>query len=172
MEKQNNNIKLIIICVVLVIVLGLLYLYKGDKKDKTVDEKEISYNLLEDYSRFFTVNSCIYKYFSYLSSKDTDSLLKVLDKKFIDSNNINEDNIFEKTLDLNAYYSFTSKKIYYKVLTEGYIEYYVFGYAEEENLNSDRIKDDYYFIVVFDEKNSTFSITPIDSELFEEVRNG
>lgn len=169
MEKKKDYTLLILICIILLCVLSLFYLY-NDKDNNSKEDKRDNYVLLKDYSRFFTINSCIYKYFSYLSNKDTDSLLKVLDSNYLLENNINSDNIYTKTLDLNSYYSFISKKIYYKKLDNYYIEYFVYGYTEEEN-NYESVKDYYYFKVVFDENNSTFNIAPINSELFKEVSN-
>ena len=169
MKEKKDYSTLIFVCIMLLCILALLFLYKGNNTTKE-DEKKSNYVLLNDYSRFFTINSCIYKYFSYLSNKNTDNLLSILDKEYITLNSINSDNIYEKTLDLNSYYSFISKKIYYRKISESLFEYYVYGYTEEEN-NFESDKAYYYFIVKLDENNSTFSITPINSELFKEASN-
>ena len=71
-------------------MLFSIFLYNNRFGNKTVNNNKESgkINLLSDYSRFFTVNSCIYKYISYLQSKYTDSLMKVIDVNYIINNNI------------------------------------------------------------------------------------
>ena len=170
MQKRKDFSILILLCIILLCILALLYLYNDNKNSNIKNEKN-NYYLLDDYSRFFTVNSCVYKYFSYLSNRNTVNLLSILDKNYISENDINHENIYDKTLDLNTYYSFTSKKMYYRKLDDGFIEYYVYGYSEPESINLDNNRDYYYFKVVFDEINSTFTIAPINSDLFKEVSN-
>lgn len=171
MVKKKDYTFLIIICVILFSILGLLYL-ENESDNVKEDEIKVKYYLLNDYSRFFTVNSCIYKYFSYLSSKDIDSLLKILDYKYIEDNKIDKNNIFDYLPNIDSYYSFVSKKMYYQKINDNYFSYYVYGYAEEDINSGIGNKSYYYFKVDLDQENSTFSITPIDSNLFEEVSNG
>ena len=169
--KKKNYTLLIVFIVILLCVLGLLYLeHNKESKEKPVENKK--YLLLQDYSRFFTIDSCIYKYFQYLSSKNTSNLLKVLDDEYKKTNNINNDNIYDYLPDLDGEYTFSSKKIYYEKINDNYFTYYVYGYAQEELLDSIGNKDYYYFKVNYDQKNTIFSISPIDSNLFEEVSNG
>ena len=87
MKEKKDYSTLIFVCIMLVCILALLFLYKDNTGKK--DEKKSNYVLLNDYSRFFTINSCIYKYFSYLSSKNTDNLLSILDEEYIILNSIN-----------------------------------------------------------------------------------
>ena len=171
MNKKDNYILLIIVIIILVSLLGIIYF---SDKDKTLDDNnsKVIYKLVNDYSRFFTVNSCVYKYISYLSSKNTNSLLKVLDKEYIDSNNINENNIFDVLPNISGNYSFVSKKMYYNQVSDNYYIYYVYGYTEEDITDEIGHKEYYYFKVNFDQKNNTFSIVPIDSTFFEGVQNG
>ena len=170
MKKKDNHIILIIIVVILISILGIISF--SDKDEEDVSNKNVNYNIVVDYSRFFTVNSCIYKYFSYLSSKNYDNLFKVLDSEYIEKNSLNEDNILDFLPDLDGNYTFVSKKMYYQKVNDDYYIYYVYGYAEEDTNDKIGDKSYYYFKVNFDQKNSIFSITPINSNIFEEVSNG
>ena len=170
MKKKNNNyILLIIIAVILICVLGLWYI--SDNKDNE-DNKSINYSIVNDYSDFFTVNSCIYRYIQYLSSKDTDKLLKVLNQEFIDNNNVTKDNIYSILTELDGEYSFSSKKMYVGTIKDKYYVYYVYGVLLKEEIEGIDSKVDKYFKVYYDKSENVFSIYPIDINDFNEVDNG
>lgn len=170
MKKKDNYILLIIIICILVSVLGLLYLNKMDSNNN--DKEESKYYLLNDYSRFFTINSCVNKYITSLQSNKYDNVLKLLDKEYIESNNISSDNVSNYVDNLNGNYNYITNKIYYTELSKNIINYYVKGYLvsdELDNISNDKI--DKYYIVKFDLTNNLFSITPIESSKYKEVSN-
>ena len=91
--KNKNNIILIIIFVILVGVL--IYIVSTDKKENSVvneSTKSYKYEVVNDYSDFFTIENCVNKYFNYLSLNDKDSLMKILDQEYLTSTN----NVLEK----------------------------------------------------------------------------
>ena len=92
--KNKNNIILIIIFVILVGVL--IYIVSTDKKENSVvneSTKSYKYEVVNDYSDFFTIENCVNKYFNYLSLNDKDSLMKILDQEYLSStNNVLENN--------------------------------------------------------------------------------
>ena len=170
MKKKDNYILLIIIICILVSVLGLLYLNKMDSNNN--DKEESKYYLLNDYSRFFTINSCVNKYITSLQNNKYDNVLKLLDKEYIESNNISSDNVSNYVDNLNGNYNYITKKIYYTELNKNVINYYVKGYLvsdELDNISNDKI--DKYYIVKFDLTNNLFSITPIESSKYKEASN-
>lgn len=169
MEKKKDYTLLIIICLILFSIVGLLYFNKSEDEEQVEKTK---YVILNDYSRFFTVNSCVYKYIQYLSNKNYDNLFKVLSKEYINDNNLNESNIYNYLPNLNGNYSFVSKKIYYEKKDDNYFKYYVYGYIEQDLIDSIGSKEYYYFLVNYDQKGNVFSITPIDKVAFDEVENG
>ena len=168
MEKKKDYTLLIIICVILLCIVVLLFLNKSD--EETIFSEEPKYKLVEDYSRFFTVNSCVYKYITYLNGNKTNELLKILDEEYIKNNNIDSNNVYNFINKLNGNYTFKSKKIYYEVNNEKVIKYFVYGYLIEETIDGLGIKKDYYVIVNLDLENQLFSITPYDGSLFKEVK--
>ena len=169
MKQKKDYTLLIIICILLLSIAVLLFLNNNDDNEIILGE-EPKYRLVDDYSRFFTVNSCVYKYITYLSSNKTDELVKILDEEYVSKNNINSSNIYNYVNRLNGNYSFKSKKIYYQVDDEKVIKYFVYGYLIEETIDGIGNKKDYYVIVNLDLENQLFSVTPYDGEMFKEVK--
>lgn len=167
MEKKNDNyILLIIIIVILLAIVGIFYF--TEKEETIIEEKKINYILLNDYSRFFTVNSCVYKYITFITNKSSDDLLNVLNKDYVSKNNINIDNIYNYVGNLTGNYNFKSKKIYYQIISKDYIKYYVYGALIKDSLDGNGDKLDYYVIIDLDLKNQLFSVTPYDGKIFKE----
>lgn len=166
MEKKDNSTLLMIIALILLVIVGIINFLGKD--EEVVDNNETEYKLLHDYSRFFTIDSCIYKYITYVSNNKTEDILKVLDSDYVSNNNINSDNLYEYIDSLNGNYSFKTKKIYYEEVSNNYIKYYVYGYLIQESLDNIGDKQDYYVIVNLDTKNQLFSISPYDGSIFKE----
>ena len=166
--KKDNYILLIIIAAILISVLGIMYFGKDDSD--TNSDNEIQYKLLSDYSKFFTVNSCVYKYISYLSSGDTENILNVLDNDYKLKNNINKNNLFNYVKKLDGSYSFKAKKIYYGEISDDYISYLVYGYLIKDSLGNIISKEDYYITVNMDLNNHLFSVAPYDGKIFKEAK--
>ncbi len=168
MKEKKDYTLLIIISIILLCIVALLFL-NNDDKDVVLNEKP-KYRLVEDYSRFFTVNSCVYKYITYLSGNKTDELIKILDEEYKKNNNIDTNNVYNFVNKLSGNYSFKSKKIYYQVGNEKVIKYFVYGYLIEETIDGIGNRKDYYLIVNLDLENQLFSVTPYDGEMFKEVK--
>jgi len=173
MNKEVSGKKYLVIIFVLLFIFSLfLYNMRFNNKVDNINYNVNKIKLLNDYSRFFTVNSCIYKYVNYVQSKNVENILKVLDNDYKMSKNINKNNIFDNIETLNSNYSFVSKKIYYEEIDEYNFKYYVYGYLEEDTIDGYGEKFDRYYIVKFDTKKSVFSITPYSEMEFKEVTNG
>lgn len=168
MKEKKDYTLLIIICIILLCIVALLFLNKDD--EEIILSKEPKYRLVEDYSRFFTVNSCVFKYITYLNSNKTDDLLKILDEEYIKDNNITNNNVYNFVNKLNGNYSFKSKKIYYEVGNDKLVKYFVYGYLIEEMIDGIGSKQDYYLIVNLDLENQLFSVAPYNGNMFKEVK--
>lgn len=172
MNKKNNYFVLIIICIILLSLVGIMF-FNRRANDEMIDDtvKNPDYKLLDDYSRFFTVESCVYKYINLILRDSREDLLKVLDEDYVNKNNINQDNIYNYIEKLDGVYSFKAKKIYYENIDNNFIKYYVYGYLVKETMDEIVDKQDNYYIVSIDKKNSLFSISPYDGSMFKEVNN-
>lgn len=172
MKLRKSDYKLIIIAIVLVII-SLIIFNISPNKDENKGEVNTQIKLLKDYSRFYTVNSCVYKYIVNLQSKNTNNLMKLLDEEYLTNNNINSNNIYNNLENLNGNYTFDSKEIYYEELSDNVIKYYVYGNIIEDTINGySTNKLVTYYIVKMDTQNMTFSISPSSENIFKEAKNG
>lgn len=170
-KKRDNYVFLIIVILILISVLGLLFLNRTDNNINKVEETK--YYLLSDYSRFFTVNSCINKYVNSLNNKNYENILKLLDEDYKKQNSIDINNVSNFIDKLDGNYSFVSKNIYYNKINNQIIIYYVKGYLVSDMLDTiNNEKIDKYYIVKFDLKNNLFSIIPDSGSKYMEVSNG
>ena len=74
-NKKSNYTLLIIISIILLSIVGIMYY---DEKEKIIINKEESkYLLLSDYSKFYTIDSCVNKYVDLLSMLESVVLLNI-----------------------------------------------------------------------------------------------
>lgn len=164
--KKNNIILVIILVLLFAVALTLVYLEKRDGKDALVTEnKKVS--VLKNYNEFYTVNSCVYRYLTYVQSRNSDSLLKVLDDSFVKNNNINSTNVLNFINVYEENINFNSRKMFYEKVNSHITKYYVYGYVEKDIIDDDPLRYEAYYIVNLDSKNKVFSIMPYSGELFK-----
>lgn len=167
---KKSNIYMIIFLVFLIfILLFITNLKKEDDKFQEVEKHKVL--LLNDYNQFFTVNSSIFKYISYLQKKDYESILKILDLNYKNVNSININNIANHVENLEGNHSFSSKKIYYEVIDDNVTKYYVYGYLLKDTIDGYSERLDRYYIVIFNTEEKIFSIIPSNEIEFKEVTN-
>ena len=167
---KKSNIYLILLLVFLIIVLIFINNYKKeDDKIQVVEKHKVL--LLNDYNEFFTVNSSIFKYISYLQKKDYESVLKILDSDYKNTNSINLNNIANYVENLDGNYSFSSKKIYFEVIEDNLIKYYVYGYLSQDIIDGYSERLDRYYTVIFNTDEKIFSIIPSNEINYKEVTN-
>lgn len=158
-KSKLTAVILVIITLTVVIVTFALNNMKDDKKDNEV-------KIVTNYSNFYTVNSCLYRVITYISSSDKDSLILVLTDDYKKKNNVTVDNvidIFDKVSDNST---FSSKKMYYENINDNVTKYYVYGTIEENLMYGDSLSKDAYFIVYLDTKSKVFEIEPYNGEVF------
>lgn len=164
--KNKSNIILIIIFVILVGVL--IYIISTDKKENNdvVSEttKPYIYTKVNNYSDFFTIESCVNKYYNYLSLNDKDSLSKLLDQEYLKSIDNNLDNLNNKYIDKNISIRLNGMYNYDNI-------YYVKGTIYEELKSKVNKLEDEYLIVKVNKDFKLFSITPIDKIKYNEGIN-
>ena len=156
--SKNRNTIIIVIFGIIAIILVLVQIFGGKREENKI-------NIVTSTSKFYTVSNCVYRYISYLQTKDTDSLLLLLDNKYKSKNNINSNNVLNNLISLDGLYSFEARKMFEEKLNDNVTKYYVYGYLVEDDLDSNNSMD-FYVIVTLDTKNKIFSITPYDGEIF------
>lgn|SRR5574344_1215843 len=159
------------IWLIILFVIILLSIKISQKKEEAVKESETNATLVTNYSTFFTVNNCANKYVNYLVNKDQNNLYKLIDETYIKDNQITENNILTKIKTLDGIYTFTARKMYY-LKNDNLTKYYLYGYLNQEVMDSYVSPEDYYLIITIDSDNNLFSVTPYDGSIFKEAKNG
>ena len=166
--KDKSKWGIIILLFVTVFVVVFTYFLN---KDKNNGENKI--NIVTNYSDFYTVNSCLYRVMTYVSSSEEDALLKILDSKYKSKNNIDKNNVMNLFKQVKNNSEFKSRKMYYQKINDNITKYYVYGSIEtsefQEEITADDISSvDAYFIVYLDSSHHTFSIEPYSGDIFME----
>lgn len=166
--KNKSNIILIIIFVIL---LGVLIYIVSDNNNDSNKVNDVStttkpyiYATVNNYSDFFTIESCVNKYYNYLSLNDKDSLSKLLDQEYLKSIDNNLNNLNNKYIDKNISIRLNGMYNYDNI-------YYVKGTIYEELKSKVNKLEDEYLIVKVDKDFKLFSITPIDKIKYNEGIN-
>lgn len=156
------------------IIILLIVLLFGLKKDQT--QKEEIENITAkgskyviDRNRYYTVKNALTKFYSFINLKDHESVLKILDAKYVSDNKINQDNISEYIPKSDIQLSYETKRMCLKSLKSGVYTFVSEG-EEISATTGKRIRESYYEVVL-DGNTSLFSVKPIDSRTFEGVCN-
>lgn len=167
---NNKLLKLIIIVVVIIIViLGLIIIINNKKEkfpdvlqneDLTITLEENSY-LLKERETFFTIQNLIQKYINAIKENDSSYIINVLDKNYIKENSIDENNIFNKIINVKEEYIYNAEMIYAKDTWNNSI-YYVYGTIQDENK-----KGNIYNKIIFDNTNGTYSIKTVNENEYK-----
>lgn len=157
--SDKKNILILIFALVAIIIL-IIYFFGNKKEEK--------FSIVTSSSKFYTVSNCVSRYINYLYTEDNENILLLLDSSYKNKHNITNNNLFEKLGKLDYPYSFEAKKMYQEFINKNTIKYYISGYLIKEDMDGNDYseKEPYYIIVCLNLKNSTYSITPYDGDIF------
>ncbi len=168
MEDKSKLTAIILSLLAIIVVIVSLV-------TKNINDKDAHNDILivTNASNFYTVNSCLYRTVTYITSKDIKSLMLLLNDDYKEKNGINEDNVLDVFPDINATSTFVSEKMYYSELSDDITKYYVHGYIEENQIYDDETLVDMnhnsvYFVVYLNTEENIFSIEPYDGKIFVE----
>ena len=166
-KAERNKKILAIVIVIAVLFLGIykIFFEKDIIEEEKIDTETIS--VVKDNSRFFTVSSCVSKYIGYLTNKDTDNLLILLSNEYKNNNSINSGNLYNFIGTINVNTTFSAKKMFQQRLSKTIYKYYVYGFIQEDLMDTVSAKQPYYLIVILDESDMTFAIEPYDGSMFK-----
>lgn len=164
--KKIEKIELVII-VILVVVFGgtLIYsrLFVNNAEENKIDNTVIA---LQDENRFFTIDSAISKYISYVASGDTANIIKLLDTNFVSNNNITSNNLFNYIESYDTNYVGSTREVYQVSYNDNIYKYYVKVRLLNEDFVSSTFVKYTYFEVTINENNLTFAVAPISSVMY------
>ncbi len=164
-KKDYIYIGVLLLLIIIIIIINIT----NNKSNK----EELKYNLVENKSTFFTVESCANRYINSLVSQNSSNLMKLIDSSYIKENNINEANIISK-LDNFEFdkYTFKAKKIYKEKIDNNTSKYYIYGLLQKVYIDEFDYGTDYYLIIIINEDNNLFSVIPDNGDIFKGVING
>ena len=115
---------------------------------------------------YFTVKSCVDTYVKYISEQNNEALYGILDKTYIEQNNINKNNILSSISVLEGKnIDFNIQEMRVKDEDEEIQVYYIKGMLRNENDNKKQIQ----LTVNIDMTNKVFTIMPEAEEgVFDE----
>ncbi len=175
--KKKVIIKLILFALLLMLIAILIILFNNKKIQQesqnftTETEEELDNTILEPVKSavsYFTVQNCINKYLGYVAQNNAEAIYSVLDKGYIEKNNITTSNVLEIIKRYENSIAYSARQIYLEQTNQDIDKYYAIGtitsyYAGDEEFENEEILDENAcFEVNLNYDNMTFSITPID----------
>ena len=178
MEKLKKYIMILIIFITFLIIFIVVYLKRNpDEVNEELKNQEDEYvNILNNPASivngkkpelvnygniYYTVDSLVKNYITHLNNNDKKEIYNILDKDYIQENNITEENVLLK---IEQYSNIEKSKIknIYELSGSRYTTYYI-----EYNINDKNI----YFTINTDFINKTFSIIPIKEQEYNKLLN-
>ena len=164
--KKVEKIELSIVVIFIIIFVGT-FIYTKMTEKKTEDQQiDTTVIALADVNRFFTIDSAISKYFSYITSKDDASILTILDSDYIKRNNITASNVYDFVGEYDANISSNLEEAYQISSYNNIYKYYVKVVLRLETLYDSTLQEYVYYIVTINENELTFAMEPISEIIY------
>lgn len=180
MEKKIKH-SIIVISIMIVIILNLIIIIKlleKENEQQIIDSEfeEAEKIKVEDVAieigtyRYFYINDVLDKVFNYISQTEENvqnakALINILDKDYIQKNNITEENVFNVLNTFSGISSYFSKEIYRREISHRQdingCYYYIKGI-----IRKDAQEEYIYVLVKQDLKNVTYSISILTEDEF------
>lgn len=158
---KKDDFKTLFVVLIISIICASLVLLLNYKKNSDKLENVRSNNMY-----FMAINYVNY-YVSNVSSKKNKIIYDILNDKYIEKNNINENNVFDI---INNYpnKSFAKVKEMKFFEVKNHYVFYIYGIIYQDNYNS-RIEVDNNFglILIIDRNNNSFSVYPTNSDNYK-----
>jgi len=166
MKSMKNIIIILIILLLILAITVIVIVNERSKTQKLEDENEDESNVIIDYQKekvtnatlFYTVEACIQQYIDAIYTSEAEILVEMLSEKYINENNINNNNVLNYVDKVKTVSLFDAKKM--NTLPGERIETYAV-YGIISNRDNPENRQEAYYLVLIDNYNSTFSITPM-----------
>ncbi len=160
--KDKRTVSILLVVALVVLVLALIIVER--KKYQNNLDLTNKAHAVDNYSTFFTVDDCANRFVEYLSSGNKDNLLLILNKEYVEQNNINSSNVLDK-IDTKKIYgkliSFKSKEILSKKVSDNVTKYYVSGKLYQDAIDELTEYSDYYLEINVDSETLIFDVIPL-----------
>lgn len=168
-QRKVLSIWALIAVIIFALVILLAVTLKREKEDAIDEITAASSNKIIDRNRYYTVRGAITKYYSYLNMKDVSAILKILNKDYVEDNDLTKDNVFDELLDTDKQLSYTTGIMCLKSIDKGVYTYVTEG--SEIGINTGAVIGDKYYQITLDGNTSLFNLFPIDEDIYKEVCN-
>lgn len=148
-----------ILIFIVAIVVKLTFL--PNLKDNKFNE---AYQTVKDQNRYYTVNGAITKYYAFLNDKNFESILHILDEKYVKEKGITKENIKNFLTSKDTAISYQPKIMCSKEISSGLTSYLING--KEITMNTNEYIEEKYYEVILDGNHFTFSLKEIDQSVF------
>lgn len=167
---MNKTEKIEVAIIIILIIIFCSTIIYAKNVDKKVDSEKIDNTVspLKDVNRYFSIDSAISKYISYVESQDKSAILKILNSKYIKDNQITTDNLFNYITAYETTYKSNTREIYQVSKHDNIYKYYAKVRINNELLDSSNFVRFDYFEITIDEENLTFAIEPISSIIYQD----
>ena len=163
--NKRDDIKTFIVVIsvcIICLVIGLLLSFKRNS-DKLV--------FVNEYDDFFANVDYVNRYINYIINKDSVAVYNLLDKRYIEDNNITYDNVLYNTIDYSFGASLNATSMKYVEIKNNFI-YYIKGNVYLNTFSGKKILDDNFSIlVIIDNDSLSYSLYPVDDSNFEDIIN-
>ncbi|HIT37113.1 MAG TPA: hypothetical protein IAB59_01370 [Candidatus Onthousia faecipullorum] len=170
--NKTSKIELSIVILLVVIFCGSFIYMKSMEVMKDNESINTDVVALADVNRFFTIDSAISKYFSYITLKDGESLLSILDEDYISRNNITTANIYQFVGNYNSNIKTSLEEAYRVSSYKNIYKYYTKVVLNEETLYDSTLQGYNYYIVTINENELTYAIEPISEIIYNNKVKG
>lgn len=166
--KKSELIIIIVLCAVMIIAPFISLL----KKEDLNDENSINISVLpvKNENRYMIVESSVETFVSYIKYRNVDGLISILDKKYVEKEDINSSNVLDILETYDELYVVDVREIYQiKKYDNIYIYYVKAKLAEEEysSYSQTFIKTVYYQVTI-NENTLTYAVAPLDGDEYIE----
>ncbi len=170
---KNKKVVSICLLVILAILVFALVIVERVKYQNNLDTEGKVYNI-DNYSVFFTVDECANRFIGYISSGNTENLLLLLNKEYIQKYGINSSNVIDKIDTMNfkdKIITMQTKKVLAKKISNNVVKYYISGELYLDEIDETTKYGNYYLEINIDSDTLIFDITPYDGRIFKESNN-
>lgn len=187
--KNKKYIIILLIILLIILVVGIMIILFSLLKQKNnqenisqVDDKlaeDITISELEPEGNMYiyiTSNEIINTFFNYISEKEpnadnSEAAISLLDKEFITQNNVTEENILKKFSNYKNINSYSAREIYCQEINHRQNINGEYLYIKGK-LRTDGEENDIYILLKRDLINSTYSISFIEEDIFNNMKTG
>ena len=93
LKLKENKITIIVLLIILAIIIAIFYFFNKQETERVQSTEYLEIEELDDSSSFFSISENINKICEYVNNNEPTRLINILDKEYIEQNNLTTTNI-------------------------------------------------------------------------------